>query len=89
MGTAKPLNIKHSVPGSIPEHTPDMISVCPDCGRIRAFHKAYREFGYSTLTIAQMSESYEAAMRGEITDGDIIAILARRELIEAGIVKDR
>ena len=81
------MNIRHDLPGAIPEHTPDIAASCPDCKRIAAFLKAYREFGYSTLTRQDMSDSYERAMKGEQA-GDIIAMLARRELLEAGIVKE-
>ena len=78
------MNVHHGNPGAIPEHTPDIRSACPDCKRITAFLKAYREFGYSTLTWEECRVSYESALAGT-QSGDIIAMLMRRELEEAGL----
>lgn len=80
------MNIHHKNPGALPEHTPDISAACPDCRRITAFLRAYREFGYP-LTREEMTASYESALAGTHA-GDIIAMLARRELIDAGIVQD-
>lgn len=77
------MNVFHGNPGAIPEHTPDIRSACPDCKRISAFLRAYREFGYTTLTWEECRVSYEAAMAGPLNDGDIIAMLMRRELLDA------
>jgi len=58
------MNVFHGNPGAIPEHTPDIRAVCPDCKRITAFLRAYREFGYATLTWEECRVSYEAVMTG-------------------------
>jgi hypothetical protein len=82
------MNVLHGNPGAIPEHTPDVRAACPDCKRITAFLKAYREFGYSTLTWEECRASYEAAMdpAGHYIAGDIIAMFMRRELVDAGLL---
>lgn len=79
------MNVIHGNPGAIPGHTPDIKAACPDCKRITAFLRAYREFGYSSLTWEETRVSYEAAIAG-VGDGDIIAMFIRRELVDAGLV---
>lgn len=70
-----------------PDHPAPLATDCPHCQRITRLCIAFRQFGYSTLTIAETREAYHAAMAGEVTAADgIIAMLTRSQLVEAGLV---
>ena len=86
MGTDSGGIIHHGDLG--PEHPASIADGCCHCIRIAALCRGFRDFGYSTLTIAECREAYHAAMTREVTAADgIIAMLTRSQLIEAGLVK--
>ena len=86
--------IDHSaIDGVAPSHwTKDthpawMAKDCPHCQRIGALTKAFREFGYTDLRLAEARAAYHVAMTRDTTAEDgIIAMLTRRQLVEARIV---
>jgi len=71
-----------------PDHPPQLATDCPHCVRITKLCKAFREFGYSNLTIAETRDAYHLAMAREVTAEDgIIAMFTRGQLREAGLVQ--
>ena len=71
-----------------PDHQASIASDCPHCQRITKLCKAFRDFGYTDLTIAEQREAYHIAMtrKPDATDG-IIAMLTWSQLRDAGLVK--
>lgn len=70
-----------------PDHPPQLTTDCPHCQRITKINRALREFGYSTLTIAETREAYHVAISREVTAEDgIIAMFTRGFLRDAGLV---
>ncbi len=77
-----------AAPGTGP-HPAWLAKDCPHCQRITKLTKAFREFGYADLTIAETREAYHVAMiRKPTAEDGIIAMLTRSQLVEAGIVKE-
>jgi hypothetical protein len=70
-----------------PDHPPQLATDCPHCQRITKLCRAFREFGYSDLTMAEARDAYHVAMTRGVTAADgIIAMLTRSQLVEAGLV---
>jgi hypothetical protein len=86
MVKAKEPDITHARQGAISPHAPTVTPVCDDCRRIKALLVAFRDFGYSTLTLVEMREAYDIATtrKPDASDG-IIAMLTRSQLEEAGL----
>jgi hypothetical protein len=84
-------SIKEVAPGHWTEstHAAWMAKDCPHCQRITKLLRAFREFGYSDLTVREQREAYHVAMlrKPTATDG-IIAMMTRSQLVEAGLVKE-
>lgn len=84
--------IKHGHNGFTHSRDKEIMLACPDCKNIKALLVSFREFGYSTLTREEMESSYEEATtktRDEVkAGGNIIAMMTRTQLIEAGFIKD-
>lgn len=69
-----------------PDHPPQLATDCKHCVRITKLCRAFRDFGYTNLTIAETREAYHIAMSRETTAEDgIIAMLTRSQLVEAGL----
>ena len=82
-----PENIEHGTFGS--DHPIALARDCPHCQRVAKLCKAFRDFGYSDLTIAEQREAYNLAMTRPVDAADgIIAMLTRSQLVEAGLVKE-
>jgi hypothetical protein len=75
------------------KHRPSYSSYCRHCAAtvqrkrtINALYLALKGFGYTTLTVAETEAAYDLAMAGPVESGDIIAMLIRSQLEQAGVV---
>lgn len=77
------------------KHKPSYSSMCPHCAAtirraktITSLYLGLKEFGYTTLTREDTEAAYDLAMAGPVDgSGDIIAMLIRSQLEQAGLVK--
>lgn len=90
-------DITHEAGAKMPRHLAELSDLCEICGpriaeikkrnsMITAFHKGLTEFGYK-LTVPETAVAFDKAMAGPVTDADIIAMLIRTQLEQAGIVE--
>jgi hypothetical protein len=90
-------DIVHDEPGAtMPRHLPSLADLCDICTarrergvRITKIHEALVEFGYGSLTRGEVSDAYDAALRGDAPGGDIIRLMVRSQLEQAGLVEPR
>lgn len=84
--------IKHGRTAFTHSRDKEIMLACPDCKNIKALLVSFQEFGYSTLTREDMETSYEDATmktRDEVkASGNIITMMTRTQLVEAGFIKD-
>jgi hypothetical protein len=72
-----------------PDHPDSIADGCPQCIRVARLRKAFRDFGYTDLTIAETRDAYHLAMARKPTAEDgIIAMLTWSQLRDAGLVAD-
>jgi hypothetical protein len=75
-------------------HRPSYSSYCRHCmadvhrrKTINALYLSLKQFGYTTLTVEETEAAYDLAMVGPVDkSGDIIAMLIRSQLEQAGVV---
>lgn len=88
-------DIEHpGVEGMWAVHRPSYASMCRYCDElvrrnktISALYLGLKEFGYSTLTRDETERAYDLALAGPVAgSGDIIAMLIRSQLEQAGAV---
>lgn len=84
--------IKHGHNAFTHSRDKEIMLACPDCKNIKALLASFQEFGYSTLTREDMETSYEEATtmsRDEAkATGNIVTMMTRTQLVEAGFIKD-
>lgn len=50
-------------------------------------HRALKQFGYDGLTVAEVREAADSVLAGTDSDTDVIAVMVKAALQDAGIVK--